>query len=128
MVISLLMIWGCEKDYPVYSQLEADQNGSLPNSLRYAIGDSSDSKILQDSFGIEANSSSPYRVELIRYFVGKCNNPRVKSLGGDFNGYVRVEIKKGFKTIYKVQSDFKNDEDRAFERVYQHIAKEFQKK
>jgi hypothetical protein len=122
------MVLGCEKDYPVYSQLEEDQNGSLPSCLRYAISDSTNSKILQDSFGLAEDHSCPYRVELIQYHVGKCNNPRVKSLGGDFNGYVRVEIKKGFKTIYKVQSDFKNDENRAFERVYHHITKEFQKK
>jgi hypothetical protein len=61
-------------------------------------------------------------VELTRYHIGACDNPAVKSLGSDFNGYVRLEIKKSFKCHYKVQSDFKNDEDAAFERVLKKIS------
>ena len=51
-------------------------------------------------------------------------NPIVKSIGSDFDGYIRIEIKKGFKCYYKVQSDFKSDENAAFERVLKKIENE----
>jgi len=58
---------------------------------------------------------------LTKYHVGSCNNPIVKSTGSDFDGYVRIEIKKGFKCYYKVQSDYKSDVDAAFERVLKKV-------
>ena len=77
--------------------------------------------MIEKSFGIEEDEACPYRVELIKYHIGNCNNPIVKSVGSDFDGYIRIEIKKGFKCYYKVQSDFKNDENAAFERVLKKI-------
>jgi hypothetical protein len=82
-----------------------------------------DNQQIQDAFGIEDNTSCPYSVTLTRYHIGQCDNPIVKSVGGDFNGYVRVEVKKGFKCYYKVQSDFKHDDTAAFERVLKKIKK-----
>ena len=82
-----------------------------------------DKQQIQNAFGIEDNASCSYSVTLTRYHVGECDNPVVKSVGGDFNGYVRVEVKKGFKCYYKVQSDFKHDDTAAFSRVLKKIKK-----
>ena len=70
---------------------------------------------------MKSDASCKYVVNLTRYHVGKCDNPIVKSVGGDFNGYVRVEVKKGFKCYYKVQSDFKHDAEAALERVLNRV-------
>ena len=87
--------------------------------------DKADKNKLQKAFNKLEDKSCEYRVELIKYRVGKCNNPQVKSLGGDINGYVRVEIKKGFKCYYKIQSDYKNDESAAFDRILKKIKYSF---
>ena len=85
--------------------------------LHYAVLDTQDKALLEKRFGLTDDPKCAYRVELTKYRVGSCNNPVVKSTGSDFNGYVRIEIKKGFKCYYKVQSDYKNDVNGAFERV-----------
>jgi hypothetical protein len=83
--------------------------------------DKKDKEILEQYFKLKNDTSCPYRVELTKYHVGSCNNPVVKSIGSDFNGYIRIEIKKGFKCYYKVQSDYKDDADAAFERVLKRV-------
>jgi len=119
--MALLTLLGCEEKYPVYSSFDRDLNGSFPNCLHYTVNNATDKRILQESFGIEDDKSCLYRLALIRYHIGNCDNPRVKSIGSDFDGYVRVEIRKGFQTLYKVQSDFKHDENAAFERICKQI-------
>ena len=118
-ILALLGIFllGCQEKYPTYAAF-CDQNTTkFPSCLHYALLDENEKEMIQKSFGIKENRECPYRVELTKYHIGNCNNPIVKSVGSDFDGYIRIEIKKGFKCYYKVQSDFKNDEKAAFERV-----------
>ncbi len=122
--ISLLLLWGCEEKYPVYSSFADNDRRSFPKCLHYAIFDPKDKKALESSFGIADSESCEYRVELIKYHVGNCNNPIVKSTGSDFYGYIRVEIRKGFKIQYKIQSDYKSDKEAAFSRVMMEIKKQ----
>jgi len=112
-----LFITGCQEDFPTYSTFCNDKSMTPPKCLHYAVLNKRDKNILQKSFSLTENSKCEYRVELTKYHVGSCSNPVVKSMGSDFNGYVRIEIKKGFKCYYKVQSDYKHDVNRAFERV-----------
>ncbi len=121
LIFSYFTFIGCQEDFPVYSIF---CNGKKPSSLeclRYAILDSKDKNRIEQALGIKNNTKCSYRVELTKYHVGNCNNPIVKSRGSDFNGYVRIEIKKGFKCYYKIQSDYKDDVNRAFERVIKKI-------
>ncbi|HHH37648.1 MAG TPA: hypothetical protein ENK77_03420 [Epsilonproteobacteria bacterium] len=116
---------GCEEKYPTYAAF-CDQNKTQPPScLHYAVLGVKDKKRLESLFGLQDEEACPYRVELTRYHIGLCDHPIVKSVGSDFNGYVRLEIKKGFKCYYKIQSDFKNDENAAFERVAKKLEKEW---
>jgi hypothetical protein len=114
---ALAFIAGCKENYPTYSTFCNDKDMLAPKCLHYAVLNKEDKKRLEKSLGMLDDATCAYRVELTKYRVGSCNNAVVKSLGGDFNGYVRIEVKKGFKCYYKTQSDYKNDEDGAFERV-----------
>ncbi len=118
---TLLLMTGCKEEFPVYSTF-CDQNSTVfPDCLHYTVFDVKDKKALEASFGIDNSEQCAYRVELIKYHVGSCNNPVVKSMGSDFNGYVRIEIKKGFKCYYKIQSDYKDDVNAAFDRVLKRV-------
>jgi len=118
----LLALAGCKEDFPTYASPMTTPSKTF-QCLHYMTPDYLDKQQIQDAFGIEDNASCPYSVTLTRYHVGECDNPVVKSVGGDFNGYVRIEVKKGFKCYYKVQSDFKHDDTAAFERVLAEIKK-----
>ncbi len=111
-----LFLTGCKEEFPTYASF-CSQDKRVFDCLHYAVLDSTDKQKLQNAFGIADTKNCPYRVELTKYHVGCCNNPVVKSTGSDFDGYVRIEIKKGFKCYYKVQSDYKSDVNAAFERV-----------
>ncbi len=84
-----------------------------------------DKKRLKSAFNFKDSKNCKYRVQLLKYHIGDCNNPIVKSVGSDFNGYVRVTISKGMNCYYKIQSDFKDDEDGAFQRVLDKIKSKF---
>jgi hypothetical protein len=118
-----LLYGGCKEQYPVYAGY-CQEKHHFPSCLHYAIFDPKEKQTIEKSFGIEENATCPYRVQLTKYYVGACDNPVIKSTGGDFNGYVRIEIKKDFKCYYKLQSDYKNDADAAFERVVNAIETE----
>jgi hypothetical protein len=117
LLLCLAFIAGCKEDYPTYSTFCNDKDMQAPKCLHYAVLNKEDKKRLKKSLGMADDSTCEYRVELIKYRVGSCNNAVVKSLGGEFNGYVRIELKKGFKCYYKTQSDYKNDANGAFQRV-----------
>jgi len=95
------------------------------NCLNYIGIVKKDKKLIQDRLKIKENKSCPYKVYLTKYHVKECNNPIVKSTGSDFDGYVRIEVKKGFNCYYKIQSDYKDDMDAAFERVLKKMQVEF---
>jgi len=123
-LFGILLFTGCQEDFPTYSTFCDQQILSPPKCLHYAVLDKQDKEVLKKHFGVADDPKCSYRVELTKYHVGNCNNPIVKSTGSDFDGYVRIEIKKGFKCYYKVQSDYKNDADAAFERVLMRSKKE----
>jgi len=120
-LLGLLLVMGCQEDFPTYSTFCDQETMSLPKCLHYAVLNKQDKDVLEKHFGVIDDPRCAYRVELTKYHVGSCNNPIVKSTGSDFYGYVRIEIKKGFKCYYKVQSDYKNDVDAAFERALKKV-------
>ncbi len=120
---SLFIMTGCKEELPTYSTVSQGNTLSF-QCLKYSVFDISDKNLLEHSFGMKNDQQCDYRVELVKYHVGKCDNPVLKSVGSDFNGYVRVEVKKGFNCYYKIQSDYKYDVNAAFERVLKRIEKE----
>ncbi len=124
LLLILFLFGGCKEEYPVYASFCEQNTTAFPKCLHYAIMDKKEKHAIEKSFGLKDDAQCSYRVQLIKYYVGACDNPVVKSVGSDFNGYIRIEIKKGFKCYYKIQSDYKNDADAAFERVLKKIETE----
>ena len=123
-ILTSIILISCQEDFPIYDKFCTKKETLNCLSYDMLIKDS-DKKRLQDAFGFEDNKSCKYRVQLLKYHIGDCNNPIVKSVGSDFNGYIRVTISNGLNCYYKVQSDFKDDEDGAFDRVLNKIRQEF---
>ncbi len=119
-----ILFSGCQEKFPVYSSFCEQDERTFPKCLHYAVFNEEERDMIASAFGMKEDEACPYRVELTKYHIGNCDNPTVKSLGSDFDGYVRLEIKKDFKCYYKIQSDFKNDESRAFQRVLKKIEEE----
>ena len=122
-----LILWGLlmySKRYQTKQDLFTfcnEKSMTPPKCLHYAVLDKEDKTLLEKHFGVIDDPTCSFRVELTKYHADNCNNPIVKSTGSDFDGYVRIEIKKGFKCYYKIQSDYKNDADAAFERVLKKV-------
>jgi hypothetical protein len=120
----LFLFGGCKEEYPVYAAFSEQHSTTFPKCLHYTMMNNADKRAVEQRFGLKDDKSCPYHAQLTKYYVGACDNPAVKSLGSDFNGYIRIEIKKGFKCYYKIQSDYKNDAEAAFERVLKKIETE----
>jgi len=124
--IYLFILAGCENKNPVYSGFCDDANVSLPlHCVKVDIkNDIILSGNLKESMKDKISSNCPYIVKGEIYRTTKCNSIEAKSIGTDFNGYVRINIFQDNKCIYKVQSDFKNDEDSAIKLVLERLKKE----
>ena len=112
----------CE-DYPVYSTKPSNQILPL-KCIDISTFNPKLSKPLNIEFKKFIDKSCKYRLTGYIHYVNSCNNPDTKSLGADFNGYVRLYIKENENIIYKVQSDFKSDEVSALDRVLQKVTKD----
>lgn len=124
--ISAMMIVGftaCKEKYPVYATF-CSATDQKPYCLKYPGIAEEDKTLLENRLGLKEENACPYTLKLTKYRIGSCNNPVVKSTGSDFDGYVRIEILKGFKCYYKVQSDYKNDQEAAFGRVVEQAKKD----
>jgi len=123
LILSALFLSACSEDYPVYA---TEPNiKTLPlQCINIATFNPKLSKALKKEFKSISNRECKYRITGYIHFVDSCNNPETKSLGADFNGYIRLYIKSNNETLYKVQSDFKSDERSALNRVIQKVTKD----
>ncbi|MBD3792331.1 MAG: hypothetical protein IE918_09370 [Campylobacterales bacterium] len=111
------LLTGCEERFPVYASFCTQEKAPSLSCLRYPLVEPQDKLLLEEALGFKEDPACPYYLKLTKYKIGQCNNPVVKSTGSDFEGYVRLEILKGFTCYYKIQSDYKLDRDAAFKRV-----------
>ena len=119
----LLFLPGCTEDFPVYATF-CHASAEKPHCLKYPGIPLDDKVLLEKALGLKEDNTCPYTLKLTKYRIGSCNNPVVKSIGSDFDGYVRIEILKSFKCHYKVQSDYKNDQQAALKRVLERAKKD----
>ncbi|MDD5405332.1 MAG: hypothetical protein PHE73_00140 [Sulfurovaceae bacterium] len=117
---------GCESKNPVYSRFCEDKNVSLPLScIKVDIdNDIILSHNVKEALNTKISNDCPYRIEGEIHRASECSSIEARSTGTDFDGYVRLNIFDGKKCIYKIQSDFKNDEDSAIKRVLDTLKKE----
>jgi hypothetical protein len=113
----------CE-DYPVYSGYLNNHEKLSLSCINLKTFDPKLTTALEKSLTLYNTKTCKYQLTGYIHHVDSCSNPQVKSLGADFNGYVRLEIRDENKTIYRVQSDFKSEEEKALYRVIKKIKKE----
>ncbi|HHG74438.1 MAG TPA: hypothetical protein ENK22_05280 [Persephonella sp.] len=60
---------------------------------------------------INVKESCPYTVEVKSKFLSQCSSPYARSVGADFDGFLRFDLKKGGKILYRCQIDWKGEFD-----------------
>jgi len=121
-VIAVLFVFvgffvsGCE-DHPVYSGFLVDKNLTSLGCIKIVSFDPKITNALKKELRDVEDKNCSYTINGYIHHVDTCNNPQVKSLGADFNGFVRLKVSDKDIPIYRVQSDFKSDEDAALKRV-----------
>jgi len=58
--------------------------------------------------GFPSNPNAPISVHVYTH-QANCTNAQSRSLGSDFDGYVRITLKEGNVTIARAQSDYKGE-------------------
>ncbi len=70
--------------------------------------------------------NSPVSLEVYTHSA-HCTNAQSRSLGSDFDGYIRITIKENNTTIARAQMDYKGSPEREkIQQVYDHLMDELQ--
>ncbi len=51
----------------------------------------------------------PFVLDMQQVRANACSDPKSRALGSDSDGYVRLEVRKGGRRYYRVQSDYRGD-------------------
>ncbi len=51
----------------------------------------------------------PYTLSVTSKFLSQCTSPHAKSVGADFDGYLRFDLKKDGRLLYRIQMDWKGE-------------------
>jgi hypothetical protein len=82
------------------------------------------SGMLKTSF--EHNLNAPMTMTLIVH-CAKCTNAQSKSLGADFDGYIRITVSEGNRTLARAQMDYKGEATpEEVSQVYTHLMERLQ--
>lgn len=57
---------------------------------------------------LKTDPSSPIKMS-VTIHCAKCNNPQSKSLGADFDGYIRITLSEENRTLARAQMDYKGE-------------------
>ena len=114
---------GCE-DSDVYSGFLVDDNLTSIECVKIVSFEPKIIDALKRELPVAEDKNCSYTINGYIHHVDTCNNPQVKSLGADFNGFVRLKVLDRDIPIYRVQSDFKSDEEAALKRVIIRLKKD----
>jgi len=108
-VISLLL-WGCENFYAKYYD-ENIKEKDIPCVNIRGEDPLLKAKVIRvfKRERITVKENCPYTIELMSKFLSQCNNPQAKSIGADFDGFIRFDLKKNGKLLYRCQMDWKGE-------------------
>ena len=120
LLISILFLSGCwERE--VYTEISNPNFISHPPSSLH-IDDLSG--MLNSDF--KNDSNTPISLEVYTY-CAHCTNAQSRSLGTDFDGYIRITIKEQNTTIARAQMDYKGEPDsQKVQYIYDHLIKQLQ--
>ncbi|WP_297454338.1 hypothetical protein [Persephonella sp.] len=64
--------------------------------------------------GIKVQDNCPYTINVKAKFLSQCTSPQAKSIGADFDGFMRFDLLEKGKLVYRCQMDWKGkfSEDR----------------
>jgi len=107
---TVLLITGCENFYSkVYDEKIKEEK--IP-CVRIAEKD----KILKAQIirafkeeNILIKDKCPYTVRVYAKFISQCNNPEARSIGADFDGFLRFDLLRKEKLVYRSQMDWKGE-------------------
>lgn len=93
-------------DHPPASVRIDDQSGALRN--------------------LKSDPNAPVSLQVYIHSA-HCTNAQSRSLGSDFDGYIRITLKENNATIARAQMDYKGEPDSdKIQQVYDHLLKKMQ--
>lgn len=104
LLIYITIFLGCDNKIYKENKLNSDLN-----CLKITTLEENDLQIAEQFFNIDQNSCE-YNLLIEPYFAHNCNNPVIKSVGSDFDGYVSLKIFQNNQLVFKSQTDFKGDD------------------
>ncbi len=120
LLLYLLFLGGC-LEREIYTEIAKPDFIAHPPLALY-IEDISGT--LKSDF--KTDSNAPLRLEVYTHRA-HCTNAQSRSLGTDFDGYIRIMIKEQNTTIARAQMDYKGEPDaQKIQYVYDHLIEELQ--
>jgi hypothetical protein len=115
LLLFALALSGCLKR-EIFTEInDAQAIAHPPSSLR--INDLSGTL----KSGFKNNPDAKYTIEVYTH-CAHCTNPQSKSLGSDFDGYIRISINDQNTTVARAQMDYKGEPDgEKIQQVYDHL-------
>ncbi len=122
-LLSLLMLFslsGCiERE--IYTEI-ADRE--IIAHLPQALNIEDPSRMLKTTF--RHDPDAPMTMNLLVH-CAKCTNAQSKSLGADFDGYIRITVSDGNRTLARAQMDYKGEATpKEVMQVYRHLMEKLQ--
>jgi len=108
MFLTIIFLAGCDKK--IYTKIYDEKEAKKPISC---LNIKSDNLLIEDVIKKSPFIKKLYKKEcpvvlkITSHYVTSCSSARAKALGSDFDGFVRFEIIKNEKLVYRNQRDFK---------------------
>ena len=120
LLLCILSFGGC-LEREVYTDISDPSYISHPPSALHIYDLSG---MLKSDF--KNDSNAPIRLEVYTHSAN-CTNAQSRSLGTDFDGYIRITIKEQNTTIARAQMDYKSEPNaQKVQVVYDHLIKQLQ--
>ena len=119
-LLMLLTLNGCiERE--IYTEIE---DPSLIANPPHALNIEDPSSMLKTDF--RHDPDAPITINLIVH-CAKCTNAQSRSLGADFDGYIRITVSEGNRTLARAQMDYKGEATpEEVMQVYRHLMEKLQ--
>ncbi|SNZ09427.1 hypothetical protein SAMN06265182_1522 [Persephonella hydrogeniphila] len=109
-ITAVLFITGCENFYEkVYDEkIKIEKIPCLNVEEKNAILRAQIIRVLKKE-NIKFRDNCPYTLKVNAKFLSQCNNPEAKSIGADFDGFLRFDLYRKGELVYRCQMDWKGE-------------------